>query len=176
MSPYTVSLAGGKSVDLLNFDASEISIEIIASALSKICRFTGQCDEFYSVAQHSVFCADLVPEEFQMQALLHDMSEAVIGDMVRPLKRMMPEYRDIENTLEIAMRRKFYMPEVFDPSVHVADNIALLTEIRDLMPEMEPPVFHNLQPHAMTLVPRNPKYAEAQFLATYYRLRRNPCA
>ncbi len=44
----------GKRLDLSPPDPSQIDIEDIAHGLSLLCRFNGQCTNFYSVAEHSV--------------------------------------------------------------------------------------------------------------------------
>ncbi len=87
----TIKVAAGHYVDLANPDPATIEIRSIAAGLSKICRFSGQCPRFYSVAEHSLHAAALadflcVPDEAKAAVLLHDAAEAYIGDMVKPLK------------------------------------------------------------------------------------------
>ena len=50
----------------------KVAIEDIAHGLAFQCRFNGQTCDFYSVAQHSLIVADLVPESHRLAALLHD--------------------------------------------------------------------------------------------------------
>src|SRR6267378_1608096 len=76
-----------------------VCIEDIAHALSQTCRWTGHTKFHYSVAQHSIYCSFLVPAEHALAALLHDASEAYLGDMNRPLKHYTdagPAYMKVE--------------------------------------------------------------------------------
>jgi hypothetical protein len=59
----------------------------IAHALSLICRYGGHSSRFYSVAEHCVLMSHAVAPEHALWALLHDATEAYLGDMIRPLKR-----------------------------------------------------------------------------------------
>lgn len=77
----------GKRFDPLAPRAADIDHRDIAHALANLCRFNGHCTSFYSVADHSVGVAELVDPEWQMDGLLHDATEAYIGDITRPLKR-----------------------------------------------------------------------------------------
>lgn len=84
-------------VDIYNLDESMIDIYDIASALAKICRFGGNCNRFYSVAQHSLIVSALAPQELKKVALLHDASGAYLGDIIKPLKCILePLYSPIE--------------------------------------------------------------------------------
>lgn len=123
----------GKTIDLRAPDAQQIDPRDIAHALGQICRFGGHTSKFYSVAQHSCIVADLVPEEHKLAALLHDATEAYCGDVVQPLKQVLPAYRDIEQRFWISICERFWIDPLLPECVLQADMIALATERRDLM-------------------------------------------
>lgn len=124
----------GKRFDLFKVDADMIDPRDISHSLAHLCRFNGHTREFYSVAQHSCIVAELVPEKYKLAALLHDATEAYLGDMTRPLKQWMPYYRGVEDTLWERVSERFDLALELPACVHHADLIALATERRDLMP------------------------------------------
>jgi 5'-deoxynucleotidase YfbR-like HD superfamily hydrolase len=125
----------GKRFDLLAPRAELISTIDIAHALSHVARFNGHTRHHYSVAQHSLLVASIVPDGLQLTALLHDATEAYIGDMVRPLKALLPDYSEIEHGIWLAICDRFNIDPNLPTSVHEADMMALATERRDLMPD-----------------------------------------
>lgn len=124
----------GKRFDLFEPDVDMIDPRDIAHSLAHLCRFNGHTREFYSVAQHSCLVADLVPTEHKLAALLHDATEAYLGDMTRPLKEWMPYYRGFEDVIWGRVCERFGLEIDLPASVRQADLIALATERRDLMP------------------------------------------
>lgn len=115
----------------------EVHTADIARALSMICRYGGHSHRFYSVAEHCVLMSYAVPEEWALWALLHDAAEAYVGDMVRPLKRMLPQYSEIENGVLLAILSHYGVeggPALPYP-VKDADNRIILTERAALFPE-----------------------------------------
>ncbi len=89
--------ASGIKISLHNPTVDMISVYDISNGLSKICRFGGQIKEFYSVLEHSYLVYDLAPEHLKIAALLHDASEAYLGDVIKPLKNILGNsYADIE--------------------------------------------------------------------------------
>lgn len=126
-----ILLSTGRYFDFRN--PTPLTITEVAHALSNICRFTGHCSKFYSVAQHSIHVSKLVPEQLALQGLLHDAVEAVMGDMSGPLKRLFPEYRELEKRMEAVILNGFGLSSELHPLVKRADLIALRTEQRDLM-------------------------------------------
>ncbi|WP_312299152.1 phosphohydrolase [Stutzerimonas nitrititolerans] len=124
----------GQRFDLLQPRASQIAVLDIAHALAHLCRFNGHASRHYSVAQHSLLVASIVPPEHQLAALLHDATEAYVGDMVRPLKQVMPEYQQIEQRIWLAICERFDIAPELPECVREADMIALATERAQLMP------------------------------------------
>ncbi|RIA22635.1 hypothetical protein DFO61_3325 [Ectopseudomonas oleovorans] len=76
-------------VDILKPQAKQIRIDDICHGLAHVCRFNGQTRHHYSVAQHSLIVADIVPQEHKLAALLHDAAEAYMADIARPIKLLM---------------------------------------------------------------------------------------
>jgi 5'-deoxynucleotidase YfbR-like HD superfamily hydrolase len=124
----------GRQLNLLNPTAAMVTPHDIAHALSQLCRFNGHTRTHYSVAQHSMIVCNLVPKRDQLPALLHDATEAYLGDMTRPLKALLPEYREIEQRVWYAICERFNIDPILPESVIRADLVVLATERRDLMP------------------------------------------
>lgn len=123
-----------KAFDLLSPRPEDVSIEDIAHALARICRWTGHTRTFYSVAQHSVLCATIAPRDCKLEALLHDAAEAYIGDISRPLKKMLgDQIQHIEQRIEVAIASAFGIAFPTPYPVKYADNMLLATEAEDLM-------------------------------------------
>lgn len=99
----------GRLVDPLRLEPEDISILDIAHSLSMQCRFTGHSRRFYSVAEHCVRVSNMVPERFALWGLLHDATEAYLGDVSRPLKQTttMARYREAEARASRAVALKF---------------------------------------------------------------------
>lgn len=113
----------GKTFDFENYTANDICIEDIAHHLSLINRWVGASKYPLSVAYHSIFVSRLVPKGFKLQALLHDASEAYLGDVSRPLKSIVRDYKPLEEQLQRTIFRKFGCELDIAPEVHQADNL-----------------------------------------------------
>lgn len=118
----SITTASGKFFDILKPEEYEYDIEEIATALSNLCRYTGHVNTFYSVAEHSVLVSRIVPEKLALAGLLHDASEAFLGDVSSPLKALLPEYKEIERRVQRAIANAFDLGDSLDhPAVHEAD-------------------------------------------------------
>jgi 5'-deoxynucleotidase YfbR-like HD superfamily hydrolase len=132
-TPYVSTFSGNRFYPL-EPRIDRVAIEDIAHGLAYQCRFNGQTREFYSVAQHSLIVASLVPPELRLAALLHDAAEAYLGDMVKPLKVLLPEFAAIEDKVSALIGAAFAVDFSNYAPIKRADLIALATEKRDLMP------------------------------------------
>jgi hypothetical protein len=129
----------GHRIDLLDPTPERallLSREDIAATLARLCRFGGRLRadvDHYSVAQHCVWVSFAVPSEHALAGLLHDCSEALLGDVPTPLKRLLPEFRALEREWQSVLLPRFGLPSDLPQCVHNADFIALMTERRDLL-------------------------------------------
>lgn len=160
----------GQLFDFVNPEASPISIEDIAHALSLLCRFAGHCKEFYSVAEHSYRVSYVCPEEHALWGLMHDASEAYCVDVPRPLKHManMEHYRAHEKRVQRAICGWFNMVPVEPPEVKAADMVLLVTEQRDLLKNSIPDF--SIKPLVNAIKPVSSDVAERLFLQRFDQL------
>lgn len=164
----------GRKFDLLDPQPDMICIEDIAHALSNVCRYTGHCKEFYSVAQHSVYVSGNVAQQHKLQALLHDATEAYVTDVSRPLKQLLPAYKQIEARVWRVIAARFGLPEELAPEVKAADNLLLMTERESLMavkPELWAPELEAIKPLPVRIHGWDPRVAESRFTRAFNRLR-----
>ncbi len=145
----------------------EVCIRTIAQALSNLCRFNGHTKRFYSVAQHSVLVSLNVPPRYAKEALLHDAAEAYVGDMVRPMKAMIPQFNEIDKRVDSCIRERFGLPPKMSEEVRQADNVACATEKRDLLND---PLFDwgfMPDPWPVVIKPVSPNNAYHMFMDRY---------
>lgn len=162
-----IQTSSGRYFDLLNPDPNAFDLFDIAAALSKICRFTGHCSSFYSVAQHSVLVSFLVGPRLARWGLFHDAAEAFLGDVATPLKQLLPDYKAIEQRVEHVVWRKFGLEPPMPPEIKTADLVMLATEKRDLMPNVGGPawaVLNGIAPLGNRIAPWSPDYAAEIFI------------
>lgn len=151
-NPWMLTASGAK-LYFLNPSFDVLNLADIANHTSMICRFTGATNQFYSVAQHSVFVGMLVKEILDnevavsrdsveywdqiLAALLHDSEEAYVNDLSSPLKTVIHgEYK----RLAVGIRRKIFEKYGIDwdynnATVKAGDNKAMLVERYYLMPD-----------------------------------------
>ena len=124
----------GKHVHPLSPSQDEIVIEDVAHSLSQQCRFLGHTHALYTVAQHCVLVSEMVPPGDALWGLLHDASEAYLGDLPAPIKRdpRMEFHRIAEERLLACIARRFGLAPEMPQSVKRADKILLATEFRDV--------------------------------------------
>ncbi len=103
-----IKIYGNKLINLSDLKPEDVDIKIIANALSKTCRYNGQCHRFYSVAEHSLKVYRIVKKLIDdspvilQYALLHDAHEAYTGDIISPLSSYIGEaYQNIENYVQV---------------------------------------------------------------------------
>lgn len=173
--------------------ASDVELIDVAHGLAMTCRYGGQCNQFYSVAEHCVLVSEIVerharnaghhPDEVRrlaQLALMHDSAEAYIGDMIRPLKHQaeMSEFRRAEVAIELCIAEAFglhWTPEAHQIVKRIDDRI-LVDEITHLMarPEeyLETPLLRELSPLGAEFRCLGPAEAQREFMARWMELAR----
>jgi len=190
----------GRQVWVLHPKQEDIELRDIGHALGHICRFGGHTRDFYSVAQHSYHVQQIIAQRFSREvvaqiqeagtkigpdpfpwrvatkkelrtALMHDSTEAYLGDVIRPLKVCLPIYRYIESIWWDVIRTRWGLCERIPTLIKYADEIAFLTERRDLIhphhaarPWKEDS-HSRVQPDARRIIPLEPKQAESVFMS-----------
>lgn len=160
----------GKQFYPLDPQAQDVNIDDIAHALSMQCRYNGHVKKFYSVAEHCVLISRLVAPEHALWALLHDATEAYVGDMVRPLKLHLPQYIAVEEQVMAAIAEKFGIGPGMPAEVKEADSRILLDERAALLGTPAGDWGIPGAPHGIDIPAWSPAEAEAQYLARFAEL------
>lgn len=170
-TPYVSTFSGNRFYPL-EPRIDRVQIEDIAHGLAYQCRFNGQTREFYSVAQHSLIVASLVPSHLRLAALLHDAAEAYLGDMVKPLKVLLPEFAALEDKVTALIGAAFAIDFSEYAPIKRADLIALATEKRDLMPHSAErwTYLDDIRALPEPIVAMSPGQAKQAFLNEFARL------
>lgn len=88
-------------------------VQTIATVLGRICRFNGHTVRHYSVAEHCCLLADYVAKQSwssprdALTALHHDDAEFIIGDLARPIKAKLPQFKALEDVIDRAVAKRF---------------------------------------------------------------------
>ena len=120
-------------VDLENPEISMIDIRDIAHNLAGINRFVGGTVRPYSVAHHSLMVSYRVEPCYALEGLLHDASEAYLGDVSGPLKRLLPDYQRLEAKWMGVIAERFGLLRWESANVKEIDALALQVEMDMLL-------------------------------------------
>jgi hypothetical protein len=184
----SLTTATGKMINLLAPRPADIDLDVIAEHLAKANRYCGATRGIaYSVAQHSVFCAEAAFKftgwrDLAAYLLCHDMHEAYLGDDTTPKKRALQSIMASFGTLAGEVERAFaLLTDGLDVAIHEAcglawppprelqqqikywDTVALATEWRELM-RCDPPFDFGVPALGMRIDPRPWPAAKGMFL------------
>jgi uncharacterized protein len=175
--PYLQTVSG-RWVNPFDPDPEQLDAGDIARALANQCRFGGHSRAFYSVAQHSVIVSRLVEErggdaEDAFAALMHDATEAYLGDMPHPIKHRSPlgqAFKAAEDHLERAIAARFGIkPDVRE--IRRADRALLATERRIFSAESwHWPELEGVEPLDLEITPWSPDEAAKAFAERFAEL------
>lgn len=180
---FCVQTFNGNAFDPKIKKINNIEIYDIAHALSNLCRYSGHCRKFYSVAEHSVLVSKIIqklwPEDLEAAwaGLLHDATEAYVGDITTPLKILIPKFIEIEDTIALDIAKKFKIKwnKRTADRVKFADLAALSTEARLLFENVDHWVMiKTYEPMNGSLnkkFPLNPEKARELFLKEFRKLK-----
>jgi hypothetical protein len=176
----------GRLLDPTNPGIDSIDIRDIAHALALCNRFAGHTRFPISVAQHSVYVSRVARRMAQdgerdeadwvgLQGLLHDGSEAYLGDVTKWLKESptMWAYREAEARAQLQIFQRFGCAAGEDWLVTRADRIMCRFEAERAMPPMDnwpdtyPPITREIRRLVGNWRPWGWRAAEEAFLAEF---------
>lgn len=171
----------GRKVTPFDLQPDQVCLEDVAHALGNKCRFSGHSIHHYSVAQHSVLGARLMPPAFAMAFLLHDVSETYLPDIASPLKSRVKWCDDAGNSIQQwealeaqharvileALGQLSILPLLQSPEVRAMDLAMLVAEKNQIL-EDEPESWGiTAEPAPVTIYQRTPAEAAQEFLTLF---------
>ena len=172
MERTSVRTFTGQNVDLIDTAVDSINIYDIAHHLSKLDRYNGAGSFPYSVGYHSLLVAECLPEEYRLWGLLHDATEAYLGDVVSPLKSLLPGYRDIEQHLMAIIAGKFLLNMPRPPEVKAMDTAVMVAEMNQVMNWPDLAAQQGVPSAPVRIYQREWQDVRAEFLSKFEEYRR----
>ena len=176
MDDFILTISG-RMVAPLNPDPNQIRIEDIAHSLSHLCRASGHLIRYYSVAEHCVYCyrearARGYTPKVQLACLMHDGAEAYLGDLIRPIKKLLPEYSEYEKEMQKAIAIGLNLPQL------TPEEEQLVVDVDNTLFYHEFITFHGTKMYdqpkeiyvQLALDMPDPKDVRAEFLRIYEKL------
>ena len=127
-TPNCIRTFTGIYFNVLEPTPEMVCAEDIAHGLSMQCRFGGHLKNFYSVAQHSLEVARMLPRHLKIGGTFHDASETYLVDVPRPAKLLIPNYKEIEDRIMNVIALKFGFNWPMDEAIKAADEVRLQWE------------------------------------------------
>ncbi len=169
--------------------ADEVHLDDLVVGGARECRYGRQTTRFYSVLEHELIVS-LAVEKFARErgwdeatvllaareGLMHDSSEAIIGDMIRPIKHqpIMRGYRRAEAPIAAAAYERFGIvpTEATSALVKEVDDRIVVDEINSLMrrPEMYLSRYADVEPLGVTIAALPWEQAAAAWLVRFDEL------
>lgn len=179
MQTYT-----GKAFFPLDPQPEDLDIHDIAFGLARCCRFAGQIQRFYSVAEHAVHVSFECSPRHALEGLMHDAAEAYLGDLTRPVKIALRQiesgrigatgrssYDDLEDAICKAIAKRWKLTYPWPADVKAADESVLMAERRDLMRKPPPrPYKENAEASTQRIEGWNDGAAAREFLKRFHYL------
>lgn len=168
--PYITLYSGGKFYPA-DCRIDQATVTDIAHALALNCRYNGHVADFYSVAEHCVLVSQLVPEKYALWGLLHDVTEAFVPDIPRPLKPYIHGFQQFEDQIMEQVALRWDLPKEIPPEVKHIDRNIVRTEAEALF--SDPPdwlEFYDVVCSPDRVLGLSPKAAERLWLARYQEI------
>jgi hypothetical protein len=88
--------------------SNDYLLDDIAHGLAFNCRWNGATKTYFSVAEHCCMMYDQAPDHLKEYALFHDCEEAYWGDIIKPLKNLLPDStRNLMREMRFSIMYKF---------------------------------------------------------------------
>lgn len=167
-----INTRSGTVVNVLAPNPKDLRLDDIIWSLSRQPRYlahTAESEEghAYSTGQHSVLIAEAVLRDtgnplLALAALLHDATEAYLGDIVRPFKPLMVEYAHLEEAMELAICEAFNISPALIRQMKPWDTRICADEMKALLPLAPQPSAKPLGIEISIWTPRQTRLAMAQ--------------
>lgn len=154
-------------------EAPDCALDDLIWGTARACRYAGQLREgveIYSVAEHQVLLTRWAAAALPLDAralrtlALHDATEGIMGDMIRPLKRLFPAFGAAEARFYSRLARRFDLIDPLPEWLHRLDSRVIRDErAQALNPSGNRWTTDALEPLGVTLQFWLPSRAAAEY-------------